>query len=149
LDANTAEVMLVKLRTGENLIAMVEFKDDEEGSVVLYNPMRLLSTKFPVAGTTKTSILMSEWLPREVVSEQMATVFEDEIVTVVPVNYEFRNMYEAMIMRKVSLDEIARKNAETDPLRTISGILEEDEEELEESLEESQEALKKFKGGNH
>lgn len=136
-------IKFLKLKNGDNIVALVEISNHEDdGLVTIYNPMKLLSTKFPNRDNTKTSILMAEWLPSEIVAEQMATVYDDDIIAMVDVNEEFRLMYQTCVMRRISLDEIISREEDEN---VLISLYEDDLEE--ESEEEVAEKLKKFKQG--
>jgi hypothetical protein len=136
--SKTPVIKFLKLKSSESIIAMVEI-DDESESITIYNPLKLIvaGEGYPtaVSGSRKVPVMMEEWLPTQIVSEQMCIIFPDDVITMVDVSEEFAAGYTSAIMRKVQLEELARSrfaSGEGSPLddmdlinETLEGIDEE------------------------
>ena len=146
------EIKLLKLVNGESIIAMIEFveQDDPEAAtlITLYNPFRLIFGE--ISALQRSAVMMEEWLPAQIVQEQMCQILYDDVLTIVNVNDKFARSYTASVLRKVQLDELARvaptlggnKVAE-DMALAEEEAQEIDEEEMKEQIEEW---AKKFRG---
>lgn len=72
--ANTTNIKVVRLQSGEDIIA--DIISDEE-TTVLNNPMVVLIRR----SSTGSVMMMVPWLPVEVISDNIATVNNNEIIT--------------------------------------------------------------------
>ena len=79
-------IKLVRLNTGEDVIASVSQTED--------SPMRLVLRRSP-SGTTM--MMMSPWLPIEVLSENVASVYLTDIITVLDVKDSLVEYYNNMV----------------------------------------------------
>jgi hypothetical protein len=86
-------IKLVRLNTGEDVIASVSQTEDPE-AVFLDSPMRLVLRRSP-SGTTM--MMMSPWLPIEVLSENVASVYLTDIITVLDVKDSLVEYYNNMV----------------------------------------------------
>ena len=86
-------IKLIRLNTGEDVIASVSQTEDPE-SVFLDSPMRLVLRRSP-SGTTM--MMMSPWLPIEVLSENVASVYLTDIITVLDVKDSLVEYYNNMV----------------------------------------------------
>lgn len=71
-------IRIVRLQSGEDIIAEYEEKA-EEGLVFLSNPMTLLFKRLP---TGKAIMLMSPWLPIELVEQNNTWLYSQDILAV-------------------------------------------------------------------
>jgi hypothetical protein len=148
-------VKLLKLRNGETLIATIEVvtSGDEEGCITLYNPFKIITPDFGMGQGSKAPVVMEEWLPYQVVMEQVCRIWDDDVLTIVDVGYQFRKGYEAAVLRKVSIDELTRRvksgqESFMDPVTEDLVLAEQEaEEEKDDELKEKiEERLRKFRG---
>jgi hypothetical protein len=144
-----AEVKMVKLKTNETLIALVEFSKEEgaedDDYVTLHNPCRVIFDAFTNPG--RTSIILSEWLPSQIVSEQVCYIYLSDIITMVDVNERFRKTYELTVVKKIQLEELIR-NGELMSRSPESMSEEEEQEEQDDEFGKLlAEKLKKFRDG--
>ena len=86
-------IKLVRLNTGEDVIASVTQSEDPE-AVFLDSPMRLVLRRSP-SGTTM--MMMSPWLPIEVLAENVASVYLTDIITVLDVKDSLVEYYNNMV----------------------------------------------------
>ena len=73
-------VKIVRLQSGEDIIAHYKEDDKEEGMVLLDNPMVLIFKRMP---TGKAIMMMAPWLPIELVEENQAWLYTSDILTVI------------------------------------------------------------------
>lgn len=73
-------VKIVRLQSGEDIIAYYKDDDKEEGMVLLDNPMVLIFKRMP---TGKAIMMMAPWLPIELVEENQAWLYTSDILTVI------------------------------------------------------------------
>lgn len=86
-------IKLVRLNTGEDVIASVTQSEDPE-AVFLDSPMRLVLRRSP-SGTTM--MMMSPWLPIEVLAENVASIYLTDIITVLDVKDSLVEYYNNMV----------------------------------------------------
>ena len=72
------DVKIVRLQTGEDIIAGFR-EDDETGEVILTEPMCLFFKRLP---SGKSMMMVSPWLPLEIIDGNFAVVFASDILTV-------------------------------------------------------------------
>lgn len=123
-------IKIVRLQSGEDVIA--GYSDDQEGSVTLTNPMALIFKRMP---TGRAVMMMSPWLPLEIVEHNVACLYTQDILSVFQPKQSMINYYHNMI---VEVEE-DRKNDEMNELHDI------EEEDFEMSSEEENEAMEELK----
>ena len=72
-------IKIIRLQTGEDVIADYQQIEGDE-SVLLSNPMTLMFKRMP---TGRAVMLMSPWLPLELVEKNEAWLYEADILTVI------------------------------------------------------------------
>ena len=123
-------IKIVRLQSGEDVIA--SYNDDQEGSITLTNPMALIFKRMP---TGRAVMMMSPWLPLEIVEHNVACLYTQDILSVFQPKQSMINYYHNMI---VEVEE-DRKNDEMNELHDI------EEEDFEMSSEEENEAMEELK----
>ena len=82
-------IKIVRLQSGEDVIA--EYEEGEgEGVVYLKNPMNLLFKRLP---TGKAVMLMSPWLPLELIESSGTALYSQDILTVMQPKVSLINYY--------------------------------------------------------
>ena len=127
-------IKIIRLQTGEDVIADYQQIDGDE-SVLLSNPMSLIFKRMP---TGRAVMLMSPWLPLELVEKNEAWLYESDILTVVQPKQQIVDYY-ANSVKEVEEDMIASAMDDENFLRDIS-----DEVEEELSFEEEQQAMEEL-----
>ena len=127
-------VKIIRLQSGEDVIADYQQIDGDE-SVLLSNPMTLMFKRMP---TGRAVMLMSPWLPLELVEKNEAWLYESDILTVVQPKQQIVDYY-ANSVKEVEEDMIASAMDDENFLRDIS-----DEVEEELSFEEEQQAMEEL-----
>jgi len=123
-------IKIVRLQSGEDVIA--NYNDDEEGSITLVNPMSLMFKRMP---TGRAVMMMSPWLPLELVEDNVACIYAQDILSVFQPKQSIIDYYNTTVMEV----EEDRKNEEMNELHDL------EEDDLEMSVEEEQEAMEELK----
>ena len=125
-------IKLVRLRSGEDIIST--YKEDAETEMVqLKDPMIVMFKRLP---TGASMMMISPWLPVELIENNTATIYTDDILTVVEPKEILINHYVRMVNdlnKYMDQDnEILEKH-----LRDMEEEMDEDdEEEILEALKE-------------
>ena len=127
-------VKIIRLQSGEDVIADYQQMEGDE-SVLLSNPMSLMFKRMP---TGRAVMLMSPWLPLELVEKNEAWLYQSDILTVVQPKQQIVDYY-ANSVKEVEEDMIASAMDDENFLRDIS-----DEVEEELSFEEEQQAMEEL-----
>lgn len=123
-------IKIVRLQSGEDVIA--NYTDDEEGSITLVNPMSLMFKRMP---TGRAVMMMSPWLPLELVEDNVACIYAQDILSVFQPKQSIIDYYNTTVMEV----EEDRKNEEMNEIHDI------EDDDLEMSLEEEHEAMEELK----
>lgn len=135
-------IRIVRLQTGEDIIAAyVEERD--EGTVLLGNPMTLLFKRLP---TGKAVMLMSPWLPTELIESNAAWLYTDDILSVMQPKKHLIDYYNQSV-RELEVEMLATSKDVEDSLSNpqyLEDYMEDEEEETpdEEELRQELEALR-------
>ena len=127
-------VKIIRLQSGEDVIADYQQMEGDE-SVLLSNPMSLMFKRMP---TGRAVMLMSPWLPLELVEKNEAWLYESDILTVVQPKQQIIDYYSNSV-KEVEEDMIASAMDEENYLRDIT-----DEMDDEMSIEEEQQAMEEL-----
>jgi hypothetical protein len=94
-------VKIVRLQSGEDIMA--EFREDNgSGEVFLGSPMSVFYKRLP---SGKALMLMSPWLPIELIENNHAYIFVSDILTVIQPKQVLINYYDK-IVNETELDAI-------------------------------------------
>jgi len=115
-------VKIVRLQSGEDIIADYTL-DDSDSSVILSNPMSLL---FKRLSSGKSVMMMSPWIPLEVVENTTARIFALDVLTVFEPKPHIIEYYNTTVVE-----------VEEDMYASGDGLEELDDEELTEEEEEA------------
>lgn len=131
-------VKIVRLQNGEDVIAEYEEKD-EEGITFLSNPMELLFKRLP---TGKAVMLMSPWLPIELIEHNSTWVYSQDILAVMQpkaslIGYYGKSVKDLQIEMIQSSQEVEDSLNDYDENRSFDfGEIDEEDEPTEEDIEE-------------
>lgn len=103
---NPVIVAYIKLKTGENIVAMIEESKKIAGEYVLYNPYRITPLRQLGAPADKTIYDLEEWLPEMLTKEPMCVIHGEDIITFVEANPEFTTNYQRLVLRKFGVRHI-------------------------------------------
>ena len=135
-------IKIIRLQTGEDVIADYQQIEGDE-SVLLSNPMSLIFKRMP---TGRAVMLMSPWLPLELVEKNEAWLYESDILTVVQPKQQIIDYYSNSV-KEVEEDMIASAMDEENYLRDITDEMDDEMSDEEEQLamEELEELRKDVK----
>ena len=119
------------MQTGEDIVANI--LEEDEDSVILNNPMRLIFRRMP---TGQSVMMMLPWLPIELIKDDSAIVYLDDIITVMEpkdsmIEY-YGNLVNKSLLDSLEFDDMLEKT------------LAEQEEEMEEINEITEELSEQF-----
>jgi ribosomal protein L14E/L6E/L27E len=135
------EIKLVRLRSGEDILSTY-IEDTETEMVMLKDPMTII---FKRLASGQSVLMISPWLPVELIENNTATIYTDDILTVVEPKSVLIDHYFKMVN---NLNKYV--NDDTESLKNHLADLEDDmyDDDLdleEEDVEEILEALKEKK----
>jgi hypothetical protein len=90
-------VKIIRMQTGEDIMASMIEKEEQNETVVLNNPMRLVFRRLP---TGQTVLMMMPWLPVELIKEDSAIIYTTDIITIVEPKESMKEYYENLNMKK-------------------------------------------------
>ena len=122
-------VKIIRMQTGEDIMASM-IGEEEEETVLLEDPMRLIFRRMP---TGQTVMMMMPWLPVELIKDNSALVYNSDIITIVDPKESMVEYYENLVIKTMLEMEKSEE--------MIAGLLkkqagEEDESEEEYSMED-------------
>ena len=86
------------MQTGEDIMASMIEKEEQNETVVLNNPMRLVFRRLP---TGQTVLMMMPWLPVELIKEDSATIYTTDIITIVEPKESMKEYYENLVDKTI------------------------------------------------
>jgi hypothetical protein len=129
------QIKLVRLQSGEDIIA-VYVEDPESEMVQLINPMIVFFKKL---ASGNSLLMVSPWLPVEIVENDSATIYTSDILTVVDPKQNVIDYYYKTLL------ELQKYKEEEQSSESILDWGDEDEDEESLSEEEIKEALEELK----
>ena len=86
------------MQTGEDIMASMIEKEEQNETVVLNNPMRLVFRRLP---TGQTVLMMMPWLPVELIKEDSAIIYTTDIITIVEPKESMKEYYENLVDKTI------------------------------------------------
>jgi len=120
-------VKIIRMQTGEDIMASM-IGEDEEETVLLADPMRLIYRRMP---TGQTVLMMMPWLPVELIKDNSALIYNTDIVTIIEPKESMIEYYDNLVTK--TLIEMAKSEG------MIEQLLKDQQEESE--AEEESEAF--------
>lgn len=125
------EIKIIRMQTGEDIISYV-FQDEENDTVLLNNPMKVVLRRMP---TGQTIFMMLPWLPIEIMKEDSAIIYGSDIITMVEpkdslIEY-YNNAINESILTMIKSEEQLMSQLEEDEIEEYE-ITEEELQEIEE-----------------
>ena len=122
------------MQTGEDIMASMVGEEEEE-TVLLEDPMRLIFRRMP---TGQTVMMMMPWLPVELIKDNNALVYNSDIITIVEPKESMIEYYENLVIKTMFEMEKSEE--------MIAGLLraQAGEEDTEDEEEYSMEDLIQF-----
>ena len=91
-------VKIIRMQTGEDIMASMIDKEEQNETVVLNNPMRLVFRRLP---TGQTVLMMMPWLPVELIKEDSAIIYTTDIITIVEPKESMKEYYENLVDKTI------------------------------------------------
>ena len=126
-------VKIIRMQTGEDIMASM-IGEEEEETVLLADPMRLIYRRLP---TGQTVLMMMPWLPVELIKDNSALIYNTDIITIIDPKDSMIEYYSNLVAK--TLLEMEKSEGMIEQLLKDQQQEEEDEEE-----EFSMEELTKF-----
>jgi len=129
-------VKIIRMQTGEDIMASMSDDNDDE-TVLLNNPIRIVFRRMP---TGQTVFMMMPWLPVELIKDDSALIYLNDIITMVEPKDSMIEYYGNLVNRTML------ENLNSDEM--IDQLLkeqEEDVEQVEEITEELTKQIQEFK----
>ena len=117
------------MQTGEDIMASM-IGEEEEETVLLEDPMRLIFRRMP---TGQTVMMMMPWLPVELIKDNNALIYNSDIITIVEPKESMIEYYENLVI-KTMLEMEKSEDMIAGLLKEQAG--EEDTEDEEYSMED-------------
>ena len=125
-------VKIIRMQTGEDIMASM-IGEEEEETVLLEDPMRLIFRRMP---TGQTVMMMMPWLPVELIKDNNALIYNSDIITIVEPKESMVEYYDNLVTKTM----IEMEQSES----MIEKLLKEQEDDEQEEEEFSMEELTKF-----
>ena len=134
-------IKIVRLQSGEDVIADYT-QVDGDSSVLLTNPMTLMFKRMP---TGRAVMLMSPWLPLELVEKNEAWLFEADILSIFQPKSQIIDYYTTTV--KEVQDDMLQEEMHGQSLTDITDEFDDEmsEEEEFQAMEELEELRKDVK----
>jgi hypothetical protein len=130
-------VKIIRMQTGEDIMASM-IGEEEEETVLLEDPMRLIYRRMP---TGQTVLMMMPWLPVELIKDNNALVYNSDIITIIDPKESMVEYYENLVIKTMLEMEKSEE--------MIAGLLKDqagqEEEEEEYSMEELTQYIEEIK----
>ena len=91
-------VKIIRMQTGEDIMASMIEEQEQNETVVLNNPMRLVFRRLP---TGQTALMMMPWLPVELIKEDSAIIYTTDIITVIEPKESMKEYYENLVDKTI------------------------------------------------
>jgi hypothetical protein len=91
-------VKIIRMQTGEDIMASMIEKEEQNETVVLNNPMRLVFRRLP---TGQTVLMMMPWLPVELIKKDSAIIYTTDIITIVEPKESMKEYYENLVDKTI------------------------------------------------
>jgi hypothetical protein len=126
-------VKIVRLNSGEDVIAQLS---EDEGQFTLVEPMTILFKRLP---SGKAFMMMSPWLPLELIEDNVAFIFSSDVLTMFKPKTAVIDYY-TRIVSEVTLESVLNAKDIEESLSNRDNDVEYDEE-IEMSDDDSMEEI--------
>ena len=131
-------VKIIRMQTGEDIMASMVGEEEEE-TVLLEDPMRLIYRRMP---TGQTVLMMMPWLPVELIKDNSALIYNSDIITIIDPKESMVQYYDNLVIKTLLEMEKSEEMIEQLLKDQESG---EDEEDEEYSIEELTQYIEEVK----
>ena len=118
-------IKIVRLQSGEDIIADI-ISDDENETMLLDNPMQVIFKRMP---TGQTVMMMMPWLPIEIIKENNAVLYQEDILTVIEPREDLIDYYGNVVVEAQHRMESSRR---------FNNLGDEEDDESEEEFDEEE-----------
>lgn len=132
------QIKILRLNTGEDIIGAC-INDEANSSIDIESPMRVVIRRMTPPGG-KTILLMSPWLPFELVEDDFASINYADIITVINPNKQFIEYYTNTVIEYKNKFSSSEGEDFMDEIFEDEGD-EEFDEELEKAINESKKGM--------
>jgi len=88
------DIKIVRLKSGQDVIAGIELDNLESSSELkLFSPMTIIFRR----ASSGSTLMMLPWLPVELIEENNATIFADEVMTIIQPKTKLISYYQDVI----------------------------------------------------
>jgi hypothetical protein len=129
-------IKILRLKDGEDIITAYRI-DEKSNVVVMDNPMTIF---FKRMGMGKSIVMMNPWLPLEIVEQNIAKIYADEIMTIIEPKQSLVQYYLQSVKESKEMVEMNSKMID-EALLNMADDKESDEEEMLQAVKESKRNL--------
>jgi len=131
----TAEIKIIRLNTGEDIIGTCLFDDDND-VFLIECPMKVIISRVTDFG--KTMLIMMPWLPLEIIEDNFASIDLNDVITIINPKKDFIEYYYSTVEKYDLLMEKTKQEGSS----FFEDELDEDEELDDDALEEMLQVIK-------
>ena len=129
-------IKILRLKDGEDIITAYRI-DEKSNVVVMDNPMTIF---FKRMGMGKSIVMMNPWLPLEIVEQNIAKIYANEIMTIIEPKQSLVQYYLQSVKESKEMVEMNSKMID-EALLNMADDKESDEEEMLQAVKESKRNL--------
>ena len=129
-------IKILRLKDGEDIITAYHI-DEKSNVVVMDNPMIIF---FKRMGMGKSIVMMNPWLPLEIVEQNIAKIYANEIMTIIEPKQSLVQYYLQSVKESKEMVEMNSKMID-EALLNMADEEESDEEEMLQAVKESKRNL--------
>jgi len=129
-------IKILRLKDGEDIITAYRI-DEKSNVVVMDNPMTIF---FKRMGMGKSIVMMNPWLPLEIVEQNIAKIYANEIMTIIEPKQSLVQYYLQSVKESKEMVEMNSKMID-EALLNMADEEESDEEEMLQAVKESKRNL--------
>ena len=129
-------IKILRLKDGEDIITAYHI-DEKSNVVVMDNPMTIF---FKRMGMGKSIVMMNPWLPLEIVEQNIAKIYANEIMTIIEPKQSLVQYYLQSVKESKEMVEMNSKMID-EALLNMADDKESDEEEMLQAVKESKRNL--------
>ena len=129
-------IKILRLKDGEDIITAYHI-DEKSNVVVMDNPMTIF---FKRMGMGKSIVMMNPWLPLEIVEQNIAKIYANEIMTIIEPKQSLVQYYLQSVKESKEMVEMNSKMID-EALLNMADEEESGEEEMLQAVKESKRNL--------
>jgi hypothetical protein len=126
------EIKILRLTTGEDIIASCIY-DPSNNGIQVFNPMAVIVKRLP--NSKQTMLLVSPWLPIEILEEDYAFIDLQNILTILNPSEQFKKYYSNSVTEYETA--LSKQDEDSEMSEFEYGDMGEDEDDEDNSRQES------------